>query len=681
MRAIGRRVTWSVAAFWVFAAIVAAMFAGKLGRVQNNDAAEYLPRHAESTQVADLMKRFVADNTYPAIVVYDHGGAPLTPSELTRTSADAARLATLPQVVGQVIGPIQSPDGQAVQLVVPLTVSHNGINDLPPILKTMRSIVAGSDMTVHITGPAGYGADSADAFGTVGTTLLLVTALVVVAILLFTYRSPVLWLLPLICVGVAMTVAQALIYLLVAHAGLTANGDSEFLLTVLVFGVGTDYALLLTARYREELHRHEDRYVAMRIALRRSWPTITASAITVALGLACLLFAVMQSTRSLGPVLAIGVLVTFAVMSTLYPAVLVWCGRWIFWPARPHYDTATASTDGGRRRMSRLIATRPRAVWIVTAGVLAAFALGIFGLHPTGLPGQNIFRNHPESVRGGRIVADHFPGDTGAPLQIIGPADAAGRLAGLAEIPGITEVSTPVIHGDLAYLQATPATTVKATDIVDRLRASIHTVPGARVGGDAAVTLDMLRASHRDQNVVIPLVLIVVALVMAILLRAALAPILILLTVVLSLAAAFGVSTLVFHYAFGFAGVDASFPLWAFVFLVSLGIDYSIFLAARIREESTRHDTRTAAVIAADATGKTITAAGLVLAGTFAALLTLPLVLVTEIGFAVAFGVLLDTFVVRTILVPALTVDLGDRIWWPNRPRNRSLPVAEPIAS
>ncbi|MCU1642260.1 MAG: hypothetical protein JWN03_2535 [Nocardia sp.] len=392
----------------------------------------------------------------------------------------------------------------------------------------------------------------------------------------------------------------------------------------------------------------------------------------MALSLLCLMVAVMNSTKSLGPVMAIGVVVAFAVMSTLFPALLVSCGRWIFWPVRPHYGTPDATSGRGRRWTGRLIAARPRLVWMFTATALAVLALGAFGLHSNGLQNQDMFRNHPEAVAGEKTLLAHFPGGTGDPLQIVGPATAADRLFALAKVSGVVNVSVPATHEDIAYLEATPTAPTASTaafDTVDRLRTAVHSVPGARVGGGSAVALDTLRASHRDQSVVVPLVLAIVALVMCQLLRAVVAPLLVLATTVLSLGAAFGVSALVFDHAFGFAGTDTAFPLWTFVFLVSLGIDYSIFLMARIREEARAHGTAAGALIAARTTGGTITAAGLVLAGTFAALLTLPLVMVTEIGFAVACGVLLDTFVVRTVLVTALTVDLGDCIWWPGRSR------------
>ncbi|WP_433562378.1 MMPL family transporter [Nocardia sp. CA-151230] len=664
-----RRMAWAAIAFWVVAIVATGGPAGKLGSADQNDATTWLPKSAESTKVSELAGKFTGTDVYPAIVVYDRSGTDLSTADRDRVGVDIGRFAALPNVHGRVEGPIVSEDGKAIQVVVPITVGVKGISDTLPTVKSMRAIAADSDMSVHITGPAGYGADSADAFSGVNSTLLYVTIAIVVAILLVTYRSPVLWLLPLLCVGVALTVAQALIYLLAAHVGLTVNSDTEFLLTVLVFGAGTDYALLLTARYREELRRQEDRYAAMATAIRRAGPAIAASAVTVALSLLCLVVADLNSTKSLGPVMATGVIAAFAVLTTLYPALLVLCGRWIFWPAAPCFGDPEPSGGRWMRTLIRLTVARPRRVWQLTAAALAVLALGLFGLHAAGLKPQDTFRTRPEAVAGEQMLLRHFPGGSGDPLQIIGPAAEGERLRALAaEVPGVVAVSVPATADGLAYLEATAA---DATDsgaafaTVDRLRSALHPVPGAMVGGGSAVALDTLNSSRHDRNLVVPLVLAVVFLIMAILLRSVVAPAMILATVVLSLAAALGVSAVAFDRLLGFHGADAAFPLWTFVFLVSLGIDYSIFLMARIREESTRHDTTTATVIAARTTSGTITAAGVVLAGTFAALLTLPLVFAAEIGFAVAFGVLLDTFVVRTILVPALAMDLGDRLWWP----------------
>jgi RND superfamily putative drug exporter len=658
---------------WVAVLAASGSLSGKLGSVQKNDASEWLPNNAESTRVAAVAGQFSPDNIFPAVVVYDRGGALMTAADQARAASDATAFAKIAEVVAPITGPALSQDKKALETIVPVKVGVAGVTDVLPAVKSIRAQVAGESAAVHVTGPAGYGADSTNAFSGLSSTLLYVTLAIVTVILLVTYRSPFLWILPLVCVGVALMVAQAVIYVLAAHAGVTVNSDSTFLLTVLVFGAGTDYALLLVARYREELRRHEDRFAAMRTALRRSGPAILASGITVVLSLLCLTAADLNSTKGLGPVMAAGVAVGLAVMLTLFPAVLVLCGYWVFWPRRPRHGDPEPKNGKGWERTGRWISKRPRTVWLVTAAALAAMAFGLVGLKANGLENKDSFRSATESVTGEQILGEHFAASSGDPLQIIGPAGAAQQLFSVASATtGIDAVSQPKVAGGHAYLEATPAAvsdSAAAFQTVDRLRAAVHRVPGSEVGGGSAINLDTINASHRDRNVVVPLVLAVVFLILCLLLRALVAPLVLLATVVLSLAAGIGVSALVFDHLFGFHGADAAFPLWAFVFLVSLGIDYNIFLMTRVREDAHRIDTRRAAVSALRSTGGGDGPAGVVLAGTFAALTTLPLVFAVEIGFVVAFGVLLDTFVVRSVLVTALTVDLGDRMWWPGRVR------------
>ena len=575
------------------------------------------------------------------------------------------------------MGPIFAEDGQAAQTVVPLNLGPDGWELAADVAKSMKdtAVQGANGMAVHITGPAGFAADSAEAFEGIDSTLLFGTIAVVVLILLLTYRSPTLWLLPVISAGVALTCAQAVIYLLAEHAGLIVNAQSAGILTVLVFGAGTDYALLLVARYREELRRHHDRHEAMAVALHRAGPAILASGATVVVGMLCLLFAQTNSTRGLGPVAAIGILVGLAVMLTLLPALLVTVGRWVFWPVRPREGSPEPTATGVWARLGARIARAPRRTWIVTTLVLGVLAIGIVQLDATGLTNKESFRGNPDSVVGEEVLARHFPAGTGSPVVVVGNAAAANELhAVVASTEGIepATVTPPLVRNGVAYIQGTltvPADSKAAYDVVDRLRDRVHAVPNAdaKVGGNTAINLDVQRAAAYDRNVIIPIVLVVVFIILAVLLRAILAPVLLIATVVLSFAAALGASALVFKNVFGFGGTDTSFPLFVFVFLVALGIDYNIFLMTRVREETVRHGTRRATLIALAATGGVITSAGLVLAGTFSVLATLPLVGFAEIGFAVAFGVLLDTIVVRSVLVTALNLDLGPRIWWPHR--------------
>jgi RND superfamily putative drug exporter len=671
----GRWTKWIVLVGWlVLAMMVAGPLAGKLTSVQENDAAQWLPGKAESTQVFELQKRFQTNDIAPAVIVYERP-AGITPADQAKAAADAGKLAGVDGVTGQVVGPLPAQDGKALQLVVPVVLDADGWEKIADRIDAMRGVTGeGADgLAVYIAGPAGIAADQAAAFKGIDTTLLFATLTVVIAILLITYRSPVLWLLPVISAMMALTTSQAVIYLLAKHAGLVVNGQSAGILTVLVFGAGTDYALLLVARYREELRRHADRHKAMAIALHRASPAIIASAATVAAGMLCLVFAEMNSTKGLGPVCAIGIVVGLFAMLTLLPALLVIFGRWVFWPAKPRYGSAEPTVNGVWARLGRRIAVRPRAVWVVTAAVLGAMALGLLQLNATGLSIEDQFVSKPDSVVGQEVLGRHFPAGQGQPVVVIGKADAATQLQQtLTGTEGIAEVKPPIVRDGLVSLDGTLAAqpdSEAAEATVDRVREAVHAIDGAdaKVGGMTALTMDLNDANSHDNRLIIPLVLFVVLVILGLLLRAIVAPLLLIATVVLSFGAALGISTLIFEHVFGFNGADTAFPLFVFVFLVALGIDYNIFLMSRVREEAQRYGTRRGTLIGLAATGGVITSAGLVLAATFAVLGSLPLVSFAEMGFAVALGVLLDTLIVRSVLVTALNLDIGRRIWWPSK--------------
>jgi putative drug exporter of the RND superfamily len=671
----GRRTKWVVVVFWLVLLGAAGPLAGKLTGAQNNDTKTWLPGDAESTKVIDLQERFVPVDQAPALVVYERTSG-ITEADRAKAASDAQAFAGAANVEGQVQGPIPSGDGQALQVIAQIEFGEDGWESIATTVDEMREIV-GADiggLTTHITGPAGYAADSAEAFEGIDSTLLYAALAVVIVILLLTYRSPILWILPVIAAAGALTSAQAVIYLLAENAGLTVNAQSAGILTVLIFGAGTDYALLLVARYREELRRHEDRHEAMALALHRAGPAIVASAATVAVGMLCLLFAELNSTSGLGPVLAIGVAVGLFAMLSLLPALLVIFGRWCFWPLKPRFGSAEPTERGMWARVGRRIAVRPRAVWAATALVLAAMALGTADLHAGPLANKDAFIGSHDSVAGEAVLARHYPAGSGQPVVVISTADQATQVrTALAGTDGIAadSVTPPAISDGHAYLEGTLTAAPDshtAYQTIDRVRAAVHPIPGADalVGGGTAINLDVQNAAAHDNRIIIPLVLATVFLILAVLLRALLAPVILIATVVLSFAAALGVSALVFDHLLGFAGVDNSFPLFVFVFLVALGIDYNIFLMTRVREEAQQHGTRRGALIGLAATGGVITSAGLVLAGTFAVLGTLPMVAFAEIGFAVAFGVLLDTIIVRSVLVTALNLDIGRHMWWPS---------------
>jgi RND superfamily putative drug exporter len=672
---VGSWTKWVVVGFWVVAVAVAYPLSGKLTGAEKNDASAWLPASAESVKVLGVQSRLQPPNTYSGVVVY-YRASGLTAADRAKAAADARRFAALHEALrAQVAGPIPSADGTAMQTIVPVNVGTQGWNGAIVPVDSMRAIARAeaNGLASHVTGQLGYAADNARQFKGLTSTLLYAALAVVIVILLISYRSPVLWLLPVISSVVALITADAVVYLLAEHAGLTVNQESAAILDVLVFGASTDYALLIVARYREELRRHDRRHAAMATALRRAGPAIIASGGTVIIALLVLSFAQLNSTKSLGPVLAIGVAVGVFAMLTLLPALLVIFPRGVFWPYKPAYGSAEPTAHGLWARAGWAIAPRPRLVWVSTAVVLGILALGLTGLKASGLTNAQSFRGHPDSVTGQAVLAAHFPAGGGEPVVVIGsPAAAAPLRAAFAATPGIAHVTAPVTRAGYAYLQGTltaPPDSQAASNTIDRVRAAVHAVPGARalVGGQSAVSLDVARASDQDRTLLLPLILAVVFVILAILLRALVAPLILTATVVLSFAAALGVSAFFFTHVFGFGGADPSFPLLVYVFLVALGIDYNIFLMTRVREEARRRDTRHGAITGLAATGGVITSAGFVLAGTFAALATIPSTFTTELGFAVAFGILLDTIVVRSVLVTALNLDVGRWMWWPSR--------------
>jgi putative drug exporter of the RND superfamily len=680
---------WVVVGFWLVVLVIALPLSSKLTGAEKNDASAWLPANAESTKVLDVQSRFQSPNIFPAVVVYQRAPG-LTAEDRAKAAADARAFANIRGGVrvGQVTGPIPSADGRAIQTIVQVNLGNGGWNNAAKAADSIRAITASNanGLVSHITGPLGNAADNSEVFKGIDSTLLYSALAVVIVILLITYRSPVLWLLPVISSGVALITAQAVIYLLAAHAGLTVNAQSAGILDVLVFGASTDYALLIVARYREELRRHDRRHPAMAEALRRAGPAIIASAAAVIIALLTLSAAELASTKSLGPVLAIGVAVGMLAMITLLPALLVTFPRGVFWPYRPAYGSAEPTTRGLWARVGWSIAPRPRITWITTAMILGVLALGLTGLKASGLTNAQSFRGHPDSVIGASVLAQHFPAGAGEPVIVIGKAGSAAALrSAFAATSGIAQVTPPAARAGQAFLEGTLTAapdSQAAYNTIDRVRSAVHAVPGANalVGGDTAINLDVTRASAHDRNLIIPIILVVVLVILGLLLRALVAPLILTATVVLSFAAALGVSAFFFNHVFGFGGADTSFPLFVFVFLVALGIDYNIFLMTRVREEAIKRDARHGAIVGLSATGGVITSAGFVLAGTFAVLATIPSTFLTELGFAVAFGILLDTIIVRSVLVTALNLDLGRWMWWPSKLARTPDPAPEELS-
>ncbi|OKJ63215.1 hypothetical protein AMK27_09630 [Streptomyces sp. CB02009] len=660
-------------------------YAGKLGEVATNDQAAFLPRSAESTRVIEAQRAFRQDETLPALVVWTSpGGAPLGPETRAAATRALATLTGQPGVVGAPSPALPSEDGEALRGVVQLRPDLG--DELAPTLAEIdRAASAVPGTTVWLAGPAATQADLSDAFAGIDGLLLAVALVTVLLILLLVYRSVLLPLIIIVGAVLSLALACAVVYVLADHDVVRVDGQVQGILSILVIGAATDYALLLAARYREELARRDgERVPAMRAALRQSAGPITASAATVALALLALLFSDLTNNRALGPVGAIGIVCAVLSTLTFLPAVLVLLGRAAYWPSKPRPSESEGGGHGIWRRVASLVDRAPRKVWAATlAGLLACAAFSPL-LESKGVPLDEIFVNDAPSVAAQEALGRHFPGGAGNPAIVIADAAAAARVTSAAEaVEGVDSAAAVTASGrpgagaplvvdgrvriDVTLTDAADSDAAAAA--VARLRTSVHAVPGADalVGGYTAQRYDTQRTAERDRMLIVPVVLAVILAILVVLLRSLLMPLLLVATVALNFFATLGVSALVFQHVFGFSGTDSSVPLYGFVFLVALGVDYNIFLMSRVREESLRHGVREGVLRGLTATGGVITSAGVVLAATFAALGVIPLAFLVQIAFIVAFGVLLDTLVVRSLLVPALVRDLGPVAWWPGR--------------
>ncbi|PZS35388.1 MAG: hypothetical protein DLM58_03900 [Pseudonocardiales bacterium] len=713
-RSRGLYIIAALAAFWFLFGGAGGSYQGKLAEVQKNDQAAYLPNSAESTKVNTESEKFQPVQTIPGFIVYERKSG-LTDADKTKINADAQAMRAITGVAQDQVRPPQfAGDGKAANIGAPLVGKNGNVsvdgNDLSKVEKKVIDTArtgAPSGLSIHSAGPGGLLVAFVDSFNGIDGALLLAAGLVVILILLVVYRSPVLWFFPLFSATLALGAAALIIYQLAKHDVLTLNGQSQGILSVLVIGAGTDYALLLVSRYREELHTYDSRITAMTRAWRGAAPAIAASATTVIIGLLCLTLGELNSDRSLGPVCAIGIACTVGVMLTFLPVFLVLFGRWVFWPRIPHVDhQADIATHGMWGRFATRLGSRPRRYWVIGTVLLVICIGGIGGLKTGGLTVVDSFTTTPDAVQGQKIFDRTFDQGAGAPAHITAEAGKAEAvIAAVAKVPGVetkpgsvcvapdyVKIAQLIKSGQVPNLSSGCAPTAlqvqpvngrilveanltdrydtsQATTTVKAIRAAVHPISGASalVGGSTAINYDTQQASRHDRNLIIPIVLLVILLVLGLVLRAILAPILLIVTVVVSFAASLGVSAIVFNHIFHFANSDPSFPLFVFVFLVALGIDYNIFLMTRVREETLQHGTRDGILRGLAVTGGVITSAGVVLAATFIVLGVLPLVFLAELGFAVAFGVLLDTILVRSIVVPALSYDIGRRIWWPSK--------------
>jgi RND superfamily putative drug exporter len=650
------------------------------------DPTDGMPAGAQSTRVTELADRFPSGRAQTAIVVLERSDGPLTAADRSAIEALGARLTGVTGVPAPA-PPAVAGDGRAALLVTPLAdgLDDEGRNAQVDALRAaLRDAGLPAGLTAQVTGGAAFGRDISAAFEGADVTLLIATAAVVAVLLLVTYRSLVLWIVPLAVIGLGDQVVAKLLPWIARLVGERTDASVAGIVSVLVFGAGTDYALLLISRYREELRRTESRREAMTSAWRAAAPAITASAGTVVLALLTLLAAVLTSNRTLGVAAAVGVLVALAFGLLVLPAALVGLPRGVFWPRIPRVGSPDPTESGWWARVARGVGRRPGAVLALAVVLLGVLSAGLLRTD-IGLSQTEQFRTEVESVTAQETLARHFPPGSSQPVTVISNAAAADRVAEtVRQTPGVSSVAPPEPSDDRAFSRFTVqltggSGTTEADRAVTALREALAAVPGADalVGGAPAADLDERDANLRDDRVVVPLVLGVVLIVLIILLRSLLAPLLLLGTVVISYAASLGAATVVLETVFGLPGLDAGVPLLSFLFLVALGVDYNIFLVTRARDEAVeRHDTRAGMLRALAATGGVITSAGILLAAVFAVLGVLPVIVLTQLGVIVGIGVLIDTLLVRTVVVPALGLLLGERFWWPARPAARPVAAA-----
>ncbi|MEW1955335.1 MMPL family transporter [Terrabacter sp. NPDC080008] len=700
---------------WLAIGGVGGPLVGRLSEVATNDNANFLPPAAESTAVSKLVQQTSDTKTLPYLVVVERPSG-LTPADLAAVQKYVAgipglRLADPSRTVGEFLqspprAAVPSQDKQAALTPVSFLADKAedtvaGKTALYAVAQALRdsaaSTLGSSGLNVHVTGAGGFFADFIIAFSGIDGILLLVALGVVFVILLIVYRSPILPFAVLITAMFGLSLAALVVFPLAKNGTISLSGQSQGILSILVVGAATDYALLLVARFKEELHDQDSTWAAMKIAWRAAVEPIAASAATVVLGLLCLRLSDLGSTKGLGPVGALGIVGAFVASLTFLPAVLLLIGRRIFWPQIPRVDHVHSADAVGTRgiwgRVAGMVGRRPRRTWVITLLALLACAAFLPTLNARGVAQSDLFLTKVDSVTGQEVLAKHFPAGSGSPVQIAAPQDKADAVVQvLGSTPGVSNPQVglapgqpPKVVDGQVVVQATldaQADTIAAEDTIETLRTSLDKVgTDVLVGGQTATNLDVRLASERDLKVIIPTILAVIFVVLMLLLRSIVAPLILVAANVLSFAATMGVAAVAFNHVFHFPGSDPSTPLYGFVFLVALGIDYSIFLMTRVREESRSRGTRPGILVGLAVTGGVITSAGIVLASTFSALAVLPILFLVQIAFIVAFGVLLDTLVVRSLLVPSVSYDLGDRIWWPIALRPKARHEAGPASA
>ena len=692
---------------WLVGAGVGGPYFGKVSEVSSNSQTTYLPESADATQVQEQLGDFTDSESIPAIVVMVSDD-PLTQQDTAQLNEVVAGLSALDIVSDEVSPAIPSEDGRAVQVFVPLNPSAELTESVEKLSETLTQQTP-DYVSTYVTGPAGFTADLSAAFAGIDGLLLAVALAAVLVILVIVYRSFILPIAVLATSLFALTVALLVVWWLAKWDILLLSGQTQGILFILVIGAATDYSLLYVARFREELRVQQDKALATEKAIRASVEPILASGSTVIAGLLCLLFSDLKSNSTLGPVASVGIIFAMLSALTLLPALLFVFGRVAFWPKRPKYEPerARAKNDipasGIWSKVAHLVERHPRAIWVSTLIVLLLGAAFVPTLKADGVSQSDLVLGSSEARDGQQALGEHFPGGSGSPAYIIVDETQAAQVADVVlnndnfETVTVTSADSPsgsapitadgivplgsgtapgpvVVEGQV-LLQATLVEAPDSEEAQKAIRSIRQTFAdeniSAVVGGVTATSVDTNDASIHDRNLIIPIVLLVILVILMLLLRSIVAPLLLVVTTVVSFATALGVAALLFNHVFSFPGADPAVPLYGFVFLVALGIDYNIFLVTRIREETKTHGTRLGILRGLTVTGGVITSAGVVLAATFAALYVIPILFLAQIAFIVAFGVLIDTLLVRAFLVPALFYDIGPKIWWPSKLSNQ----------
>ncbi|MEV5909640.1 MMPL family transporter [Streptomyces chartreusis] len=673
-----RGVPWLVLGLWIVALVAVSPFASKLADVQRDRAVDYLPASADSTQVAKIEERLPGGEATEMVVVYHRDGG-LTAGDRATAAGQIERIAGEHRLTGEPRG-VPSRDGTT--LMYPIASTEPGTDEEARdlLVNDVRDVARGSDgLSVEVGGAGALATDAGEVYDSLDGPLLYTTAAVVALLLIIIYRSPFLWLVPLAVAGMADYLSMGVAYGLNQGFGTSVTGQSSGIMTILVFGAGTDYALLLVSRYREELRRIERPYDAMVAALRGCGPAVLASSGTVAAGLLCLLAADLNSSRGMGPLGTVGVLCALVAMLTLLPAILVLLGRRVFWPLVPRLGSTPKARRSLFTAMGSSAGRRPLTVLAGGAVLLGALALGTLNL-PGNLKQEDSFTSKPDAVAAMETLAEAYPERGTQPISVITPEDRTeATLASIRDTPGVDSAEqgrTGDGWREISVLATAAPQSAGETATIEALRDRLE---GSYVGGASAEQLDLKDTNARDRLVVVPIVLLSVLLILVVLLRSLVAPLILVAAVVAVWAAALGIGGLVFEPLFGFEGTDPGLGLLSFVFLVALGVDYGIFLMHRMREECLNGaEPATAALTALRTTGGVIASAGLVLAATFAVLTNMPMLQLVELGFVIAVGVLLDTFLVRTYLVTSASVALKRKVWWPGPLSRKPEPPVPP---